>query len=211
MNPKSEVLTLTTPVCKFQYAWLVDPDTKFDPLGEWKLTCLIEPEESQELEEQLTGLLDRWKAQLKAAEPNKKFKLGSLPWELKEVEEGGETKPYFVIRTKLKVGGTRPDGTQWKNRPPTLFNAEGNPVQTSDRPKYNKCGIGTTGQVSLRCSGYSGGFGVGIKIQPEAVIIMNHVEYVKDAVGYGFQVQTSQEPNVKTQEATTPAVAADEF
>ena len=29
-------------------------------------------------------------------------------------------------------------------------------------------------------------FGVGIKIQPEAVIIHNHVEYTKTAQGYGF-------------------------
>ena len=52
MNLKSEILNCTTPICKFQFAWLVEPDTKFDPMGEWRITCLIDPEESQELEEQ---------------------------------------------------------------------------------------------------------------------------------------------------------------
>ena len=59
MNPKSEVLSVTTPISKFQFAWLVEPDTKFDPMGEWRITCLVDPEESQEIEQQLTDLLDR--------------------------------------------------------------------------------------------------------------------------------------------------------
>ena len=90
MNLKSEILNVTTPLCKFQFAWLVEPDTKFDPMGEWRITCLIDPEESQELEEQLTGLLDRWKAQLKTANPSKKFKLAALPWGFEEVKYRGE-------------------------------------------------------------------------------------------------------------------------
>ena len=121
MNLKSEILNCTTPICKFQFAWLVEPDTKFDPMGEWRITCLIDPEESQEIEQQLTGLLDRWKAQLKTAQPSKKFKLAALPWGFEEVTDGGETKGYFKIKAKMKVGGNRPDGTQWKNRPPTLL------------------------------------------------------------------------------------------
>ena len=211
MNLKSEILNCTTPICKFQFAWLVEPDTKFDPMGEWRITCLIDPEESQELEEQLTGLLDRWKAQLKTANPSKKFKLAALPWGFEEVTDGGETKGYFKVRAKMKVGGNRPDGTQWKNRPPTLFNADGSVMSDSQKVVVNKCGPGTTGQVNLRCSGWeTPAFGVGIKIQPEAVMIKNHVEYSRSATGYGFQ---TEEPQEQSQECPMPAstVAANEF
>ncbi len=211
MNPKSEVLSVTTPLCKFQFAWLVEPDTKFDPMGEWRITCLIDPEESQEIEQQLTDLLDRWKTQLKTANPNKKYKLAQLPWGFEEVTDGGETKGYFKIKAKTKVGGSRPDGTVWKNRAPALFNADGSVMSDSQKTLVNKCGPGTTGQVNLRCSGWeTAAFGVGIKIQIEAVMIKNHVEYARSATGYGFQTEDPQAPS---QECPMPAatLAADEF
>ena len=211
MNPKSEVLNLTTPISKFQFAWLVEPDTKFDPMGEWRITCLVEQKDSEDIANQLGGLLDRWKAQLKAASPSKKFKLAQLPWGFEDVTDGGETKGYFKIRAKTKVGGSRPDGTVWKNRPPALFNADGSVMSDSQKTLVNKCGPGTTGQVNLRCSGWeTPAFGVGIKIQIEAVMIKHHVEYARSATGYGFQ---TEEPQAPTQECPMPVsnVAADEF
>ena len=211
MNYKPEVLSITTPLCRFMYAWLYEPDTKFDPMGEWRVTCLINPEDSQEIEQQLTGLLDRHKTALKTANPNKKYKLAQLPWGFEEVTDGGETKPYFKIKAKTKVGGSRPDGTVWKNRAPALFNADGSPMSDSQKTAVNKCGPGTTGQVNLRCSGWeTAAFGVGIKIQIEAVMIKNHVEYARSATGYGFQTEEPQEQSQQFQ-STTTAVASDEF
>ena len=173
-------------MCLFQFAWLVEPDTKFDASGIWQVECLIHPDNATEVEEQLSGLLERWKAQLKTANPNKKFKLASLPWEFTEVDG----KPYFKVKTKMKGGGVRADGSQWKQRPPVLFNADGSPMSEEQKEKVNKCGPGTTGQVNMRCSGWeTAAFGVGIKIQPEAVIIHNHVEYIKTAEGYGFETE----------------------
>ena len=79
---KPEVLNITTPVCLFQFTWLVEPDTKFDASGIWQVECLIHPDDATEVEEQLSGLLERWKAQLKSANPNKNLNfllyLGSL-------------------------------------------------------------------------------------------------------------------------------------
>ena len=72
---KSETLITKTPVCRFQYTWLVEPDTKYDPL--WKVTCLIDPNDALELEKELDGYLENWKKQLKTAFPDKKFKLAS--------------------------------------------------------------------------------------------------------------------------------------
>ena len=157
---KSEIINITTPVCLFQFAWLVEPDTKFDASGIWQVECLIHPDDATEVEEQLSGLLERWKAQLKSANPNKKFKLASLPWEFTDVDG----KPYFKVKTKMKGGGIRADGTQWKQRPPVLFNADGSPMTEEQKEKVNKCGPGTTGQVNMRCSGWeTAAFGVGIR------------------------------------------------
>ena len=203
---KSEILNLTTPRCGFQFAWLVEADTKFETPGVWKVTCLIEPDKAAQIEEQLTGLLDRWKAQLKAAEPDKKFKLAALPWGYEEVDG----KPYFLVKTKMKVGGINQQGKQWTNRPPVLQNAQGQPMTEEEKQAVNKMGPGTEGQVFLRCSGYSGNFGVGIKIQPEAAIIHKHVEYSKSATSYGFETQ-AEEP-VACAAPTAQAVSSgDEF
>ena len=205
---KSEILNITTPVCLFQFAWLVEPDTKFDQAGLWQVECLIDPEKSAETEEQLTALLERWKNQLKAANPSKKFKLAPLPWEYTEVDG----TPYFKIKTKMRAGGVRADGTQWKQRPPALFKANGKPMSEEEKERVNKCGPGTTGQVNMRCSGWeTAAFGVGIKIQPEAVIIHNHVEYNKTAQGYGFEVkEEANQKEVKVQGFETVG-AGDEF
>ena len=201
---KSEILNITTPVCLFQFAWLVEPDTKFDASGIWQVECLIDPEKAQETEEQLSGLLERWKGQLKMANPNKKFTLAPLPWEFTEVDG----QPYFKVKTKMKGGGVRADGSQWKQRPPILFNADGSPMSEDQKERVNKCGPGTTGQVNMRCSGWeTAAFGVGIKIQPEAVIIHNHVEYNKTAQGYGFETEEAvveEKPKVQGFE-TVPA------
>ena len=201
---KSEILNITTPVCLFQFAWLVEPDTKFDASGIWQVECLIDPEKAQETEEQLSGLLERWKGQLKMANPNKKFKLAPLPWEFTEVDG----QPYFKVKTKMKGRGIRADGTQWKQRPPVLFNPDGSPMSEDQKEKVNKCGPGTTGQVNMRCSAWeTAAFGVGIKIQPEAVIIHNHVEYNKTAQGYGFETEEAvveEKPKVQGFE-TVPA------
>ena len=94
---KSKPENITTPVCLFQFAWLVEPDTKWDKAGIWQVECLIEPELATETEEALSDLLERWKSDLKNESPDKKFKLAPLPWEFTEVDG----KPYFKIKTKF--------------------------------------------------------------------------------------------------------------
>ena len=189
---KSETLITKTPVCRFQYTWLVEPDTKYDPL--WKVTCLIDPNDALELEKELDGYLENWKKQLKAANPDKKYKLANKPWSYDTVDDGDGSKNYFVVKTKMPTGGiNRTTGEQWHMTPPVLFNSENKIMTEEEKQKVNKCGIGTLGQVNLRVMGYDGNFGVGVKIQPQAVKIHKHVEYVKSAKDYGFDdtAQTS--------------------
>jgi len=85
-------------------------------------------------------------------------------------------------------------------------------MSEDEREKVNKCGPGTTGQVNMRCSGWENpSFGVGIKIQPEAVIIHKHIEYTKTAQGYGFEIEEAtpeEKPKVKGFETVG---AGDEF
>ena len=93
----------------------------------------------------------------------------------------------------MPTGGiNRTTGEQWHMTPPVLFNSDNKIMTEEEKQKVNKCGIGTLGQVNLRVMGYDGNFGVGVKLQPQAVKIHKHVEYVKSAQDYGFD-DTAQE------------------
>ena len=198
---KSEQIKLTTPRCQFQYSWLVDPDTKFEPAS-WKVTALIPAESSVEIEKALGELLESWKKQLKSATPDKKFKLANMPFGFESIN--GEE--YFTIRMKRKTGGVRQDGTRWENSPPQLFDANGKPI--TDKAPLSKLGPGTEGRISFIASGYDNpSQGVGIKIQVSAAQIIKKVDYAPGAQNYGFE---TEEGWTEEASSTTEAVEAND-
>ena len=185
MPTKRKTLITKTPLCRFQYTWVVEADTKYEPM--WKVTCLIPMDKALDLEKELEGFLEEHKQEVKAADPDKKFKLANKPWSYEKLADGEGEQDYFVVKTKMPTGGiNRTTGEQWHMTPPVLFNADNQLMTEDEKQKVNKCGQGTLGQVNLRCQGYSGNFGVGVKIQPQAVKIHKHVEYVKSAQDFGF-------------------------
>ena len=201
--PQFERLKLTTPPCKFQYAWLVTPDTKYEQ-AVWKVIALIAADQASEMEEQLSGLLTRFQKQCKEAEPNKKnWKSAPTSFGYDDIE--GEA--VFYIKMKRKVSGVRKDGSTWTNTPPALFDAMGKPLSEDMKQKVDKIGPGSTGRISFEASPYSHpSTGVGIKVQPLAAQIIDLKEYSKTATSYGFE---AAEGNFQgTSETTTPESSA---
>ena len=199
-----ERLKLTTPTCKFQYAWLVTPDTKYEQ-AVWKVVALIPAADASEMEEQLSGLLARFQKQCKEAEPNKKnWKSAPTSFGFDDIE--GEA--VFYIKMKRKVSGIRKDGSTWTNSPPALFDAMGKPLSEDMKQKVDKIGPGSTGRISFEASPYSHpSTGVGIKVQPLAAQIIDLKEYTKSSTSYGFE---ATEGNFQTSsEAATPQVSSD--
>jgi len=202
--PQFERLKLTTPPCKFQYAWLVTPDTKYEQ-AVWKVVALIPAADASEMEEQLSGLLTRFQKQCKEAEPNKKnWKSAPTSFGFDEIE--GEA--VFYIKMKRKVSGIRKDGSTWTNSPPALFDAMGKPLSEDMKQKVDKIGPGSIGRISFEASPYSHpSTGVGIKVQPLAAQIIDLKEYTKSSTSYGFE---ATEGNFQTSsEATAPQVSSD--
>ena len=202
--PQFERLKLTTPPCKFQYAWLVTPDTKYEQ-AVWKVVALIPAADASEMEEQLSGLLTRFQKQCKEAEPNKKnWKSAPTSFGFDDIE--GEA--VFYIKMKRKVSGIRKDGSTWTNSPPALFDAMGKPLSEDMKQKVDKIGPGSTGRISFEASPYSHpSTGVGIKVQPLAAQIIDLKEYTKSSTSYGFE---ATEGNFQTSsEAATPQVSSD--
>ena len=201
--PQFERLKLTTPPCKFQYAWLVTPDTKYEQ-AVWKVIALIAADKASEMEEQLSGLLTRFQKQCKEAEPNKKnWKSAPTSFGYDDIE--GEA--VFYIKMKRKVSGVRKDGSTWTNTPPALFDAMGKPLSEDMKQKVDKIGPGSTGRISFEASPYSHpSTGVGIKVQPLAAQIIDLKEYSKTATSYGFE---AAEGNFQgSSETTTPESSA---
>ena len=202
--PQFERLKLTTPPCKFQYAWLVTPDTKYEQ-AVWKVVALIPAADASEMEEQLSGLLTRFQKQCKEAEPNKKnWKSAPASFGFDDIE--GEA--VFYIKMKRKVSGIRKDGSTWTNSPPALFDAMGKPLSEDMKQKVDKIGPGSIGRISFEASPYSHpSTGVGIKVQPLAAQIIDLKEYTKSSTSYGFE---ATEGNFQTSsEATAPQVSSD--
>jgi hypothetical protein len=175
---QAEKLKLTTPICKFKYAWLVEPDTKFDaPV--FKVIALIPAAEATAIEQQLEELLERFKLQLKTAEPNRKYKLASPAFEY--TEEDGE--PVFALKMKRKASGISKSGQPYTSSV-ALFDSQGKPI-TNTAP-LSKMGAGTTGRLTFIAQPYNSPFGVGISVKVLAAQIINFVPYGGGSDSHGF-------------------------
>ncbi len=171
---------LTTPVCKFQYPKLIEPETKFNPEGAYKVTAVIDAADATDIADQLDQLLNRHKESLKVQAPSQKFKLADLPYGFEDIDG----KPCFVIKTKMKAKGIDRDGRAWSSAP-ALFDAKGRAVK--DRDALKGMWSGTVGKVSFEaCPFYQAAIGAGITLRLKAVQIISLAEGGGSAEGYGF-------------------------
>jgi hypothetical protein len=175
-----EKIRLTTPTCRFQYPKLIEPETKFNPEGVFKITALIDYADADGISTQLDELLNRHKESLKAQAPTTKFKLADLPWAFQEVDG----TPYFVVKAKMKASGVDRDGRRWTSAP-ALFDAKGKPV--TDRESLRGMWSGTVGRVSFEAQPFfQAAIGAGITLRLKAVQVISLVESGGSAEGYGF-------------------------
>lgn len=182
-------IRLTTPVCKFQYPKLIEPETKFNPEGVYKVTALIEAVEGDAVATALDELLNRHKDSLKAQAPTQKFKLADLPWGFEEIDGTA----YFVVKTKMKASGIDRDGRRWTSQP-ALFDAKGKPV--TDRDALKGMWSGTVGKVSFEAQPfYQAAIGAGITLRMKAVQVISLVEGGGSAESYGFGEEDGWSPS----------------
>lgn len=194
----------TTPVAKFQYPKLLEPDTKFHPEGMYEVIAVMDASDPDAicLAEDLDKLLEQHKASLKAQAPTTKFKLTDLPWRFQEVDG----VPALVLKAKSKASGVDRDGKSWA-RKPALFDAKGNPV--TDR--YSVAGLwsGTTGKVAFLASPfYTPVIGAGITLRLQAVQIISLVESGGSGSSHGFGEEKGWTPE-GTEKAAVAAVPWD--
>jgi hypothetical protein len=175
-----EKIRLTTPVCKFQYPRLAEPETKFNPEGVYKIAGLIDAKDCDEISTALDELLVRHKESLKAQAPTQKFKLVDLPWSFQDIDGAA----IFVVKAKMKASGIDRDGRRW-TAAPALFDAKGQPVK--DREALAKMWSGTVGRISFEAQPfYRAAIGAGITLRLRAVQVISLIEGGGDAKSFGF-------------------------
>lgn len=175
-----EKIKLTTPLCKFQYPKLIEPETKFNPEGVFKITGLIDAGDSDEIATALDELLNRHKESLKAQAPGQKFKLADLPWAFEEIDGAA----VFVVKAKMKASGIDRDGRRWTSAP-ALFDAKGRPVK--DRETLKGMWSGTTGRISFEAQPfYQAAIGAGVTLRLRAVQVISLIEGGGSAESFGF-------------------------
>lgn len=187
-----EKIKLTTPACRFQYPKLIEPETKFNPEGVFKVNALIDPRDADPVATALDDLLNRHKESLKAQAPTTKFKLADLPWVYEEVDG----TPYLIVKAKMKASGIDRDGRRWTSFP-ALFDAKGTAVK--DRETLRSMWSGTVGRVSFEAQPfYQAAIGAGITLRLKAVQIISLVESGGSAEGYGFGEEDGWSPSTET-------------
>lgn len=186
-----EKIKLTTPACRFQYPKLIEPETKFNPEGVFKVNALIDPRDADPVATALDDLLNRHKESLKAQAPTQKFKLADLPWVYEEVDG----TPYFIVKAKMKASGIDRDGRRWTSFP-ALFDAKGHAVK--DRDSLKSMWSGTVGRVSFEAQPFhQAAIGAGITLRLKAVQIISLVESGGSAEGYGFGEEDGWSPSTE--------------
>jgi len=196
---KPKPFFVLTPKCETEYCWLVEPDTAFNKEPEWKGNFLLnaEDEKTDQFLQEIEAGFTSWKNQLKAAEPDKTFKLAEPRYGFAEKNN----KPIIRVKTKKNVKARGRDGKEFENTPPLLFNKYGEPIVGAERQEYKGVGEGSIVQVKLRCCGYSHPIhGVGMTIQPQQIMFFKFVPYEKEADLTGFAVEkraaTSEAPDL---------------
>lgn len=188
-----EKVRLTTPICKFQYPKLIEPETKFNPEGVYKITGLIDVADAEKLANDLDTLLNKHKESLKQQAPTQRFKLADLPWEFADYDG----KPYFIVKSKMKASGVDRDGRRWTSAP-ALFDARGGAIK--DRDTLKGMWSGTMGRISFdACPFYQAAIGAGVTLRLRGVQIISLVEGGGDASSFGFGEEDGWTPGATTE------------
>ena len=189
---KANPFYIFTPECEVAWSHLVKPDDAFNKAPEWSVTLLLDPDsnETARVFKEFEDGLEEWKSQLKAAFPKTTFKMG-------EHSRYGftefEGKKVMEIKTKKPVEAGQ-GANRFKNTPPILLDKYGTPIPAEEKEKYIGLGRGTTVQAKLRVQGYNHPtYGVGLTVQPEAIVIMKFVPYEKTTDLSGFTFQSKSE------------------
>ncbi len=167
----------TTPAGIAQYPRLNQPDTKFNPDGEYKVKLEItNPSDVATLSAFLDEQVEKSLKLATKENPGKKIKQGDAPYEVDE--DTGKMVVNFKLKAKVKTKS----GEEFEQRP-ALFDAKGKP--------FNDVNVGGGSKIKVAYEVipfYTALVGASISLRLKAVQVIDLVEYSggASADSYGF-------------------------
>ena len=201
MNPKEFI----TPICNLSYAFITPH--KLSTIEEndprWEITGIIPlkdgkatTKEGESFISSIEGYFNEYKKELKAASPDKKFKLQEfMPFGtrycdsktlklIKNEELGeftGEPMEVYVIKCKRKQKGvSRKDGSTYEREAPRLYTKDAEEIHKDQSKHLANIDPTSTGRIAFTANPYNHtGSGVGLALILNSVQITSFVEYQK--------------------------------
>ena len=177
MTEQKKAERFVSPKGTASYPHLTNPDTKFNPDGEYKVSLIVAGDDASKVVNFLTEKHKAAVAQVKKENARKRVKEGDLP--IIENDDGTVT---FKFKMKAKVIPKKGDPFEQK---PALFDAKGKPLTGE-----TKVGGGSTIKVCYEVVPYYTAIaGVGISLRLKAVQVIELKEYSGgggNAESYGF-------------------------
>ena len=174
--------TITTPEGTARYCWLNTPDTRFDEggYGHYRCELLLTEDEWNNLKNEVKPLFEE-------AYKNECMRLGK-----KKLKQAGspfviDEENNYVVKTKMKGGGKRKDGTEYKMSV-ARFDASGQPIKDDDVI------IGGGSRIKLGVKvrfWYVAAVGFGMTLEPQGVqvIKLEAVGTSENASAFGFSAE----------------------
>ena len=176
MAEKKKAERFVSPKGIASYPYLTNPDTKFNPDGEYKVSLIVAGDDASKVIDFLTEKHNAAVAQAKQENAGKRVKEGELPFI--ENDDGTVT---FKFKMKAKVTPKKGDPFEQK---PALFDAKGKPLTGE-----TKVGGGSTIKVSYEVVPYYtaiAGAGVSLRLKAVQIIELKAYSGGGNAESYGF-------------------------
>lgn len=194
----------TTPAGIASYPYLVNPDTKFNPEGEYKVSLMLSASDAAPLIKLIEGKMEEQfnliKNEAKGPKAKKAVKMSDAPYSNVEDDEGDETGE-IKINFKQRALVTRKKDKKTFEMKVALFDAKGN----SFKPK-GYVGGGSKVKVAFEIIPfYTKMIGAGVSLRLRAVQILELVD--GDGVtadSYGFDEEEGFEAPVKSESEELP-------
>ena len=184
--------TITTPKGTAVFPKLNEPDRRFKPEGEYKVTLRLPDDEAKPLIEKLNAIRKAAYEEECKKLGNKKLKLASVPWATaqnwdSETSSKVELKGFVDFKFALKAEVKTKSGKSWQQRV-ALFDSGLRPIPESSDP------IGGGSVIRVNAEVYpwytaSLGFGISLRCRGVQVIELKTYAGGKDATSFGFAAE----------------------
>jgi len=163
-----------------QYAWLTQPDTRFDEIGHYKTNLILSGQDADTLKAAINEELTKSVALAKEKAKGKNIKTAPAPFE-DELDDDGQPTGSTVFKFKTKAQITTKDGKIIPNRV-AIFDSKGTPM--------TDCNVWSGSEMKVSAElvpYYTAMVGAGVSMRLRAVQITKLVEGGNgNAKGYGF-------------------------